>query len=46
MAYSLILAINRPIEMLVTALNVVGDSATAVYVAKSEGLLDEKKYNA
>ncbi len=46
MAYSLILAINRPIEMLVTALNVVGDSATAVYVAKSEGLLDESKYNA
>ncbi len=46
MAYSLILAINRPIEMLVTALNVVGDSATAVYVAKSEGMLDEKKYNA
>ena len=46
MAYSLILAINRPIEMLVTALNVAGDSATAVYVAKSEGLLDEQKYNA
>lgn len=46
MAYSLILAINRPIEMLVTALNVVGDSATAVYVAKSEGLLDQEKYNA
>lgn len=46
MAYSLILAINRPIEMLVTALNVVGDSATAVYVAKSEGMLDETKYNA
>lgn len=46
LAYSLILAINRPIEMLVTALNVVGDSATAVYVAKSEGKLDETKYNA
>lgn len=46
LAYSLILAINRPIEMLVTALNVVGDSATAVYVAKSEGKLDEAKYNA
>ncbi|MBQ4506132.1 MAG: dicarboxylate/amino acid:cation symporter [Firmicutes bacterium] len=46
MAYSLILAINRPIEMLVTALNVVGDSACAMAVAKSEGALDEQKYNA
>lgn len=46
LAYSLILAINRPIEMLVTALNVVGDSATSIYVAKSEGMLDESKYNA
>jgi len=45
LAYSLILAINRPIEMLVTALNVVGDSATAVFVAKSEGMLDTHKYN-
>ena len=45
-AYSLILAINRPVEMLVTAVNVVDDTAAAVYVAKSEGLLDEKKYNA
>lgn len=46
LAYSLILAINRPIEMLLTALNVVGDSATSIYVAKSEGMLDETKYNA
>ena len=45
LAYSLILAINRPVEMLVTSLNVVGDSATAVFVAKSEGMLDEEKYN-
>ncbi|QVK19650.1 dicarboxylate/amino acid:cation symporter [Mycoplasmatota bacterium] len=44
MAYSLILAINRPIEMLVTSLNVVGDSATAIVVAKSENLLDEEVY--
>ena len=41
-----ILAINRPIEMLVTALNVVGDSATSIYVAKSEGVLNEDVYNA
>lgn len=46
MAYSLILAINRPIEMLCTALNVVGDSCTAVLVAKSEGNLDKSKYDA
>lgn len=46
LAYSLILAINRPIEMLCTALNVVGDACTCVYVAKSENLLDEEVYNA
>ena len=45
LAYSLILAINRPIEMLVTSLNVVGDSATSIVVAKSEGMLDEEVYN-
>ena len=46
LAYSLILAINRPVEMLVTALNVVGDSATAVAVAKSEKTLNEEIYNS
>lgn len=45
LAYSLILAINRPIEMLVTSLNVVGDSATSIIVAKSEDMLDEEVYN-
>lgn len=44
-AYALILAINRPIEMLVTALNCVGDSVAAIAVAKSEGKLDIEKYN-
>ena len=44
-AYSLILAINRPIEMLVTSLNVTGDAVTAIAVAKSEGKLDEEAYN-
>ena len=43
--YALILAINRPIEMLVTCLNVVGDSATAVYVAASEGTLNKNVYH-
>ena len=46
LAYSLILAINRPIEMLVTSLNVVGDAATAVVVAKSENALDTDIYNS
>ena len=46
MGYTLILAINRPIEMLVTSLNCVGDSVAAVAVAKSEGKLDEKTFNA
>ena len=45
LAYSLILAINRPIEMIVTALNCVGDSVAAIAVAKSEGKLNEKTYN-
>ena len=44
--YSLILAINRPIEMLVTALNVVGDTACAMAVARSEDGLDVSKYEA
>ena len=46
MGYTLILAINRPIEMLVTSLNCVGDSVAAMAVAKSEGKLDEKVYTA
>ena len=32
--------------MLVTSLNVVGDAATAVVVAKSENALDEDIYNS
>ena len=43
-AYSLIIAINRPMDMLVTALNVVGDAATALIVSKSENNLDENIY--
>ncbi len=45
LAYSLILSINRPIEMLVTSLNVVGDSMTSVVVAKSEKMFDKETYN-
>ena len=45
MGYALILAINRPIEMLVTSLNCVGDSVAAIAVAKSEGKLNEEIFN-
>ena len=45
LSYSLILAINRPIEMLVTSLNVVGDSSTSIIVAKKENMLNEKIYH-
>ena len=45
MGYTLILAINRPIEMLVTSLNCVGDSVAAIAVGKSENKLDETVYN-
>ena len=46
MGYTIILAINRPIEMLVTSLNCVGDSVAAITVAKSEGKLNEDVFNA
>lgn len=45
-AYSLIIAINRPVDMLITCLNVIGDAATAVVVSKSEGTLNEEVYNS
>lgn len=44
-AYSLILAINRPIEMLVTSLNCVGDSVACIAVAKSENKFNEEIFN-
>ena len=44
-AYSLILAINRPIEMLVTSLNVTGDALTSIAVAKTEDKLNLDVYN-
>lgn len=43
-AYSLIIAINRPVDMITTTLNVTGDAATAVVVAASEGSLDKEVY--
>ena len=46
MGYTLILAINRPIEMLVTSLNCVGDSVAAIAVAHSEGKLNKDTFNS
>ena len=43
--YSLILAMNKPCEMVLTTLNVVGDAATTVLVSKSENEFDPKIYN-
>lgn len=45
MIYTLLLSLNKPIDMLVTALNVVGDSATACLVSNSEGSLDKEAFN-
>ena len=44
-AYALILAINRPIEMLVTSLNVTGDAVACMIVSRSEGKLDTEVYH-
>lgn len=46
MGYTIILAINRPIEMLVTSLNCVGDSTAAIVVADSEGKLNRDVFNS
>lgn len=44
-AYSLILAINRPIEMIVTSLNCTGDAVASIAISKSEGKFDSEIYN-
>lgn len=44
-AYSLILAINRPIEMLVTSLNCMGDAVACIAVAKSENKFNQDIFN-
>lgn len=44
-AYSFILAINRPVEMIVTATNVVDDSVSALCIASDLDLIDLKVYN-
>lgn len=42
--YALILAINKPVEMVLTSLNVVGDASVALMIANSEGDLDKDVY--
>ena len=42
---SVVMAINRPIEMLVTSLNVTGDAVTSMVVAKSEGKLNTEIFH-
>lgn len=44
--YSLVLAMNKPCEMVLTTLNVVGDAATAVIVSKSENEFNAEVYNS
>ncbi len=45
-AYSFILAINRPVEMLVTAVNVIDDTVSAVCVGHDLNELDKEVYNS
>ncbi len=42
---ALLFGIDRLREMVSTVLNILGDSVTAVVVAKQEGELDERQYN-
>lgn len=42
--YALILAINRPVELVLTSLNVVGDATTSLMVANSENEIDKDIY--
>lgn len=44
--YALIVAINRPVEMALLPLNVIGDAATNVIVNAKEGELDKEIYNS
>lgn len=44
--YALIVAINRPVEMALLPLNVIGDAAVNVIVNAKEGELNKKTYNS
>jgi Na+/H+-dicarboxylate symporter len=39
------MGVDRLLDMIRTAVNITGDSAVTIIVAKSEGALDEKKFN-
>ncbi|KOY30505.1 dicarboxylate/amino acid:cation symporter [Vibrio parahaemolyticus] len=42
---ALIMGVDRLLDMIRTAVNITGDSAVTVIVAKSEGALDEARFN-
>lgn len=46
LGYALVVAINRPVEMSLLPLNVIGDAAVNVIVNASEGQLDKNVYNS
>ena len=44
--YALVVAINRPVEMALLPLNVIGDATVNVIVNAKEKELDKEKYNS
>lgn len=44
-AYALVVAINRPVEMALLPLNVIGDATVNVIVNAKEKELDKEMYN-
>ena len=42
---ALIMGVDRLLDMIRTAVNITGDSAVTIIVAKSEGALDEARFN-
>ena len=44
--YALVVAINRPVEMSLLTLNVIGDAAVNVIVNAKEGALNRDVYNS
>ncbi|MEF1291108.1 dicarboxylate/amino acid:cation symporter [Vibrio sp. M260118] len=42
---ALIMGVDRLLDMIRTAVNITGDSAVSIIVAKSEGALDEDRFN-
>ena len=46
LGYALVVAINRPVEMSLLPLNVIGDAAVNVIVNATEGELDKDVYNS